>query len=72
MAAGSWERSYRALGSDIDQKNRIPPTAMASLCASLPIRVTQLQPDLAEIVSLASEFGVSKEAMARGSINAHR
>lgn len=30
------------------------------------------QPDLSEVVRLASEFGVSREAMARGYIDAHR
>lgn len=34
--------------------------------------LTSLQPSLAEIVRLAGEFGVSREAMARGYINAHR
>lgn len=34
--------------------------------------LTFRQPDLREIVSLADEFGVSREAMARGYIDAHR
>ncbi len=34
--------------------------------------LTSRNPDLAEIVRLASKFGVSREAMARGYIDAHR
>ena len=41
-----------------------------------PVRIrsslTSRNPDLAEVVRLANEFGVSREAMARGYIDAHR
>jgi IrrE N-terminal-like domain len=43
----------------------MPPTRIRSA-------LTSRQPDLREIVRLAGEFGVSREAMARGYIDAHR
>lgn len=43
----------------------MPPTRIRSA-------LTLRQPDLREIVRLAGEFGVSREAMARGYIDAHR
>ena len=43
----------------------MPPTRIRSA-------LTSRQPDLREIVGLAAEFGVSREAMARGYIDAHR
>lgn len=43
----------------------MPPTRIRSA-------LTSRQPDLREIVRLAGEFGVSREAIARGYIDAHR
>jgi hypothetical protein len=43
----------------------MPPTRIRA-------ELTSRQPDLQEIVRLASEFGVSREAMARSYIDAHR
>lgn len=40
--------------------------------ARIRASLTSRNPDLAEIVRLAGEFGVSREAMARGYIDAHR
>ena len=43
----------------------MPPTKLRRM-------ITAREPDLVEIVSLAAEFGVSKEAMARGYVEASR
>jgi Zn-dependent peptidase ImmA (M78 family) len=61
-----------------DRRQRIEAEAnrFAAHLLMPPVRIrsalTFRQPDLREIVSLAGEFGVSREAMARGYIDAHR
>ena len=65
-------------GREHDRRQRIEAEAnrFAAHLLMPPARIrsalTFHQPDLREIVRLADEFGVSREAMARGYIDAHR
>lgn len=65
-------------GREHDRRQRIEAEAnrFAAHLLMPPGRIrsalTLRQPDLREIVRLAGEFGVSREAMARGYIDAHR